>query len=134
MQHHTKTQGFSLIELMIVVTIVGILSMMAIPSYQNYAKRARFTEVITAAEPFKIAVTLALQSGASTAELSNGSQGIPPSPKTTKNLASVAVQNGTIIATGSNLTNHASNILKPDADGSHWTVSGTCMKEGLCET
>lgn len=130
MQQH---QGFSLIELMIVVAIISILSMMAIPTYQNYAKKARFSAVILATEPFKIAISLALQSGTPINQLTNGAEGIPSSPKPTKNLSSIEVQNGTIIATGSEQTGNASYILKPNNDGSEWTVSGTCIEENLCE-
>jgi type IV pilus assembly protein PilA len=53
-------QGFTLIELMIVVAIIGILAAVAIPSYQNYSRKAKFSEVIQATAPFKIAVELCL--------------------------------------------------------------------------
>lgn len=127
-----KPSGFSLIELMIVISIIAILSVIAIPSYQNYTQRARFTEVIAATAPFKLAVSLALQQGASPAELSNGTQGIPAEPKSTKNLASVKVDNAIITASGSELTQHATYILKPNSDGSIWTIGGTCLKLGWC--
>lgn len=56
-------QGFTLIELMIVVAIIGILAAIAIPAYQNYTLKARFTEVINAAAPYKLAVDLCAQNG-----------------------------------------------------------------------
>ena len=43
-----KQQGFTLIELMIVVAIVAILAAVALPAYQTYTKRAKFSEVIAA--------------------------------------------------------------------------------------
>lgn len=124
--------GFSLIELMIVIAIIGILTIIAIPSYQNYTERARFAEVIGATEVYKIAVSLALQEGASLAELSNGQNGIPPEPKATKNLANIKVENGVITATATELAHHATYILKPNVDGTFWSVSGTCLKNRYC--
>ncbi|HMY62402.1 MAG TPA: prepilin-type N-terminal cleavage/methylation domain-containing protein, partial [Nitrosomonas sp.] len=56
-------KGFTLIELMIVVAIIGILAAVAVPAYQNYTIKSRFTEVINATAPFKTAVELCVQSG-----------------------------------------------------------------------
>jgi len=128
----SRSSGFSLIELMIVVSIIGILAMIAVPSYQTYTQRARFAEVISATEIFKTAVALALQQGALLTELSNGQNGIPAEPKSTKNLDSIKVENGIITATGTDIVNNATFILKPNSDGSNWTVGGTCLKSGLC--
>jgi type IV pilus assembly protein PilA len=125
--------GFSLIELMIVVAIIGILSVIAMPSYQTYTKRARFAEVIAATQPFKLAVSIALQTGANASDLKSGVHGIPTTPQSTVNLASISVKNGIITATGTRIVDNKTYILKPDTEGNNWSVDGTCLNTGLCE-
>ncbi len=59
----TLQKGFTLIELMIVVAIIGILAAVALPAYQDYTKRAKMSEVVLAASACRTAITEASQTG-----------------------------------------------------------------------
>lgn len=66
-------QGFTLIELMIVVAIVGILAAIAIPAYSNYTKRAQVTEAFSLADGLKVRVAEELgESGTCTDRAASG--------------------------------------------------------------
>jgi type IV pilus assembly protein PilA len=56
-----SSKGFTLIELMIVIAIIGILAAVALPRYQDYTVRAKVTELMLAATPLKVAVTESVQ-------------------------------------------------------------------------
>jgi prepilin-type N-terminal cleavage/methylation domain-containing protein len=126
--------GFSLIELMIVISIISILTMMAVPSYQRYTQRARFAEVISTAHVYQTAVALAIQEGSTLEDIHDGNAGIPTPPKPTKNLASLKIEQGVITAIATPAAASATYILKPSHDGSSWAVGGSCLKLGFCNS
>lgn len=122
--------GFTLIELMIVVAIIGILAAVALPAYQDYTARAKVTEVNLQVGSCKNAVTEFIQSNA--AFPADANQAGCSSTATTKYMAAgltVAAANGLItsgliqnVATGAN---GFSILLQPTSDAARTTALAT---------
>ncbi len=93
-------KGFTLIELMIVVAIIGILAAVALPAYQDYTIRAKMSEVILAMSACRTSITEVYQSGGSGGGVANGwGCEITPSQATKYVEQVVTTANGAVRAT-----------------------------------
>ena len=107
-------KGFTLIELMIVIAIVAILATVAVPSYQNYTKKAAISELLQASAPLRAEVELCIYNTGKTDNCSGGQNGIQADVADAtkqKYVKSTAVKSGAITVTGKNSLENISYTL-----------------------
>ena len=133
-----KSQGFTLIELMIVVAIIGILAAVALPAYQDYTKKAKFAEVVSLVGAARTAVELCFQTEGALTNCDAGYRGMPAAVATGTyaNLDTMSIADGVITATSRAATDSANMIATPTGSPLTWTITSTttasCLTTGWC--
>ena len=119
-----KNKGFTIIELMIAVAIIGILAAIAVPAYSNYTTRAKVSEALSFGDSAKTAVSEFFQSNGSF-PITNAQAGLPTSMSGT-NTASVAVGTAGVINVATSITGITNFTLTFSPSNNNGTINWVC--------
>jgi type IV pilus assembly protein PilA len=134
-----NAKGFTLIELMILLAIIGILAAIALTAYQDYTKKAKFAEVVTAVGAARTDVTIFFQEEGALTKCVGGYRGIPADIAAgTGTITSVTTTAASIAAVGSSTeVDGATMTVTPTANTTTgvltWATTGTCVAKGWCK-
>lgn len=131
--------GFTLIELLIAIAIIGILTAIALPSYQNYTRKAHYSEIVQATSPYKLGIEECFQINGGLDTCKAGTNGVPANIEAGQGVGlvdSVIISNNGIITVTPKklygITAQDTYILTPTAQNNQltWTSSGGGVTNG----
>lgn len=131
--------GFTLMELMITVAIVGIIAAIAIPSYLDYTKKAYYSEIVRVTGPYAVGVAECYHTLGSLTGCNAGTNGIPAAiAAATGGIATLDVTNGVITVTPvatHGIESGDTYVMKPSFNNNviSWATSGGGVSKGYAK-